>query len=90
MIAVFRFAEIKNLLSEDVIKFKLLHEVIKLVNYPQGDIIENAIRNYLNFSQPANKIEKVAWDAMNSSLALNNLIVQLPFLKEEMNRLNGF
>ncbi len=90
LMASFTYAGISDFLGKDDIKYKLLHDFAAQVSYPAGQlqIVEKAIRNYINFLLPSNEMEKVAWDAVNTPLALNELIVQLSFLKEEMNRLN--
>jgi hypothetical protein len=90
MIVCFRFAGVTNFLEEENTKYKLLQDFAAQINYPAEDlqIVETSIRNHVHNDGPMNPVEIVAWDAIGSRFALDDLVAQISFLKEEMNRLN--
>jgi hypothetical protein len=90
MIVCFRFAGITNILIEEDTKYKLLHDFAEQINYPVDDLkkVEGSIHNNINYNYPVNPTENVAWDAISYRFAIDDLIVQVSFLKEEMNRIN--
>jgi hypothetical protein len=90
MIVCFRFAGVTNFLTEEATRYKLLQDFAAQINYPTEDLknVENSVRNNVNNNSPVNDVEIVAWDAINSRFALDDLIAQISFLKEELNRIN--
>jgi hypothetical protein len=90
MIVCFRFAGVTNFIEEEDTKYKLLQDFATQVNYPAEDLqnVETSIRNNAENNNPINHVEIVAWDAIGSRFVLDDLVAQVSFLKEEMNRLN--
>lgn len=90
-IICFRFAGVTDFLEEEGSQYKLLHDFAMQINYPVDDliIVESSIARNISGSIPGNNVEIVAWDAISSAFALDDFIVQLSFLKEEMNRINS-
>src|SRR6266536_255349 len=90
MIVCFRFAGITNILIEEDKKYKLLHDFAEQINYPVDDLkkVESSIHNNINYNDPVNPTENVAWDAISYCFAIDDLIVQVSFLKKEINRIN--
>lgn len=90
VIICFRFAGITNIIIEDEVKFKLLHDFAEQVSYPADDLslVDNIIRKNIQQTYPVSIIEKVAWDALGCRFAIDDFILHASFLKEEMNRLN--
>jgi Family of unknown function (DUF5706) len=90
IIICFRFAGVTNFIAEEDTKYKLLNDFAMQVNYPGGELqnVETSIRKNVENSGPTNHVEIVAWDAIASRFVLDDLVAQVSFLKEEMNRLN--
>jgi Family of unknown function (DUF5706) len=90
LIVCFRFAGITNIFVEDDTNLKLLRDFTSQMEYPEEEVvkIETAIRNITQYNYPTSSIEKVAWDAIGYNFTLDDMIVQLSFLKEEINRIN--
>ena len=90
MIVCFRFAGVTDFVVEEDTKYKLLHDFAAQVNYPEKDLqnVESSIRNNVENNNPCNNVEFVAWDAIDSRFALEDIVAQVAFVKEEINRLN--
>lgn len=86
----FRYAGVTNLLLTEDIQIKLLNDFTRQVNYPEEQVehIRELINRHSKRESPADKIEKVVWDAISYRLADDDFFKRLRYFQEEMNRLH--
>lgn len=87
LIICFRFAGVTSMLEDNEVKYKLFMDFSAQVAYPATEVetVINSIKNNSNHSLPANMVEKVAWDAIDYHLVIDNLVVMVSFMMTELN-----